>query len=101
MSYIVKEDLLEELGISTDCSTCPRYAGECRGHLSWLCGKIDRMPTHDVVRCKDCKRSSDEYKTKDGVWKTDDNHLFCKMTNHLMRIGDFCSWGERREDEAD
>lgn len=51
-----------------------------------------------VVRCKECKRSSDEYKTNGGVWKTDDRHLFCKMTKHLMRVGDFCSWGERREE---
>lgn len=92
MSYIVKEDLLEELGISTDCSTCPRYDGECRGHLSWLCGKIDRMPTHDVVRCKDCKhRDPEDHKCDSGA---------LERAGCIFPVQDdyFCAWGERRED---
>lgn len=60
--------------------------------------EIDAMP-EGVVRCKDCRRSSVEYTTDGGVWKTDDKHLFCKLTKHLMRVDDFCSWGERREDD--
>lgn len=87
MSYIVKEDLLEELGISTDCSTCPRYAGECRGHLSWLCGKIDRMPTLEVVRCKECKWQKEIYGYYRCLW-------WQKLTGPEV----FCSIGERRED---
>ena len=55
--------------------------------------KGDLVP---VVRCKKCRRSSVEYWTRDGLQKTDDRHLFCKMANHLMRVDDFCSWGEEK-----
>ena len=66
-----------------------------------LLQEIANAPTVDaepVVRCKDCKHSFGELSTRGGVWSTDAKHLFCNMTKHLMRVDDFCSWGERRED---
>lgn len=51
-----------------------------------------------VVRCKDCRYCSRELNVNREVWSTDKNHLFCHFSKRLMRIDDFCSWGERRED---
>lgn len=74
-----------------------------RGWNDALDAAADSAPTVDaveVVRCKDCCRSSVKYWTRDGLQKTDDRHLFCKMLHHLMRLDDFCSWGERKEDAS-
>ena len=60
--------------------------------------KEGRRFAEPVVRCKDCKHSFGELATRGGVWSTDDKHMFCQMTKHLMRVDDFCSWGERRKD---
>ncbi len=50
---------------------------------------VKEMPTIDavpVVRCKDCKyyNGIDHYCVNDGV---------------LVKADDYCSWGERRDDE--
>ena len=49
--------------------------------------EIRRMP--EIVRCKDCKW----YKRKYG------NIYECSYLEAPMDDDDFCSWGERREDE--
>ena len=44
----------------------------------------------EVVRCKDCKH----YQTvRIGYPK------FCTKHSHMSEPGDYCSWGERNEDE--
>ena len=53
----------------------------------------------DIVRCKDCRYCSRELNVNREVWSTDESHLFCHFSKRLMRIDDFCSWGERKEDD--
>ena len=62
---------------------------------------VERQPTADVVevvRCKDCKY----------MCHYTDGHLECRLLSDLkpipttyctMKADDFCSYGERREDE--
>ena len=58
--------------------------------------RIDNAPTVDaveVVRCKDCKYSyGNKYCTNDA-WKDEGNTVY-------IEPGDFCSYGERRSDNA-
>ena len=53
---------------------------------------VEQMPTVDyveVVRCKDCKR------TRMFV----DSSLLCILTTKAVKAEDFCSYGERRDEE--
>lgn len=57
------------------------------------CQDIDEAPTVDavpVVRCKDCK-----------YYKPDEYECGCDFAGGLpyVKAGDFCSYGERNEDE--
>ena len=55
--------------------------------------KINNAPTVDaepVVRCKDCVNYSSRY----SGWH-------CYLDGRQTQKNDFCSWGERGEDEAD
>ena len=92
---INKDEMVAELGIGTSCHACPRYEGNgvCRGHLSWLCGAINRMP-EAIVRCKDCKWWKTTYS-----WNGNE-HKVCAIEAYepLRKAEDFCSRGERRED---
>ena len=50
---------------------------------------LDKQPTADVVdvvRCKDCKHYKDE-------------HSNCWLMRVKMMPSDYCSYGERREDQ--
>ena len=56
---------------------------------------IDEMPTVDaveVVRCKDCKWYKRKYPWNGNIYE-------CSYLEAPMDDDDFCSWGERREDE--
>ena len=60
---------------------------------------VDNAPTIDaveVVRCKDCKYSKHlKQYPKVNTWK-------CTLTDVVYRADDYCSYGERKEDnEAD
>lgn len=48
---------------------------------------IDKQPTVEVVRCKDCI-----HRMEDGMCEYKDHRVVVQDDN------DFCSWGERRED---
>ena len=45
----------------------------------------------DLVRCKDCKRG---YQKPDSKLKL----VHCDRLGNIMRMDDFCSYGERKED---
>ena len=51
---------------------------------------IDAVP---VIRCRDCK------KYKQGMTVTE--WYFCSMTGALVDGQDFCSYGERKDNEID
>ena len=68
---------------------------DCSDRDLWTKYTIDEAPTIDavpVVRCRDCRHRSDEM--SNGCW-------FCnhKMLG-LIRPDDFCSYGEKRGDDA-
>lgn len=48
--------------------------------------------TTEVVRCKDCK-----WRGKHGCYRNRDSYTWYNRP----KDDDFCSWGERREDETD
>lgn len=74
------------------CNEC--FGGNC-GYRCLEWNLMNDAPTVDaveVVRCKDCKH----YRTR---WVG-----FCELIgneNIQREDDDFCSWGERREDETD
>ena len=54
---------------------------------------VDSIPTVDaveVVRCKDCKRAENH-----GA----DHEIFCNLIAAYMGNDDFCSYGERKDNE--
>lgn len=70
-------------------------SGECCGWLVAHKREVDKIPTIDavpVIRCKEC-----EYFVESAVSKTS----FCKRQERMIRMGldDFCSYGERRNDD--
>lgn len=46
---------------------------------------IEKAPSIDIVRCKECKYNPD------SEW------LHCSYVTHMTDADDFCSYGERRE----
>ena len=70
----------------------------------WINAEVFRnAPTVDavpVVRCRDCKwwKEETEYEW-DG--ETELKQQLCTEHDGYFEPDDYCSWGERREDEAD
>ena len=102
MELIGKRELLEELGIDTNCHACPRYDGGCRGHLRWLCKKIDEASVIElgtdivsVVRCEDCKWF--ERKTMLNIRGS---YPYCNLIKGMTHEDGFCHMGERRENDS-
>jgi hypothetical protein len=62
--------------------------------LEWAVSRsrIDNMPTIEVVRCKDCKHNS---------FCRFLGNTYCDLGIGLYQLDNFCSRGERREDETD
>lgn len=52
---------------------------------------VDAVP---IVRCKDC-RNCEERQTANYL-----PFLYCKTHEHSVLSNFYCSWGERREDDA-
>jgi len=48
----------------------------------------------EVVRCKDCKWYKRKYPWNGNIYE-------CSYLEAPMDDNDYCSWGERRENEAD
>lgn len=71
-------------------------AGSNRLYVSdFVCEQMQRIPTIDavpVVRCKDCKHSSE----MDEVLNT----RFCSTYGCEVRADDFCSYAERKDGEG-
>lgn len=72
-------------------------------NADWICSWIESQPAADVVavvRCKDCKH----WKKQDFMAGNDRYHLeyggFCPNGRFARYENDFCSYGERRSDNA-
>ena len=89
--YIERESLIKVLRKSHS------YHAEISRDFSLLCRDIrlvKEQPAADVVevvRCKDCKRG---YQKPDSKLKL----VHCDRLGNIMRMDDFCSYGERKED---
>lgn len=94
------DELFERLGLTVNCEDCKRhnkdYISKC-DNSTWMevCDILDYMTPIDavpVVRCRDCKWWSD--------WGNGTGS--CELSEAAMRredATDFCSFGERRDDE--
>ena len=90
MRLIDADELEEELVIH-------KYKYSPYLHFLDVAATIERMPTIDavpVVRCKDC--ASFRYSGMGG----DNGITYCSMGIE-MQPTDFCSYGEREDDETD
>lgn len=61
--------------------------------------EINKAPTIDaveVVRCKDCKSGKVHYIEDDYGSSSE---VFCILIASYMRIDDFCSYGERKDND--
>lgn len=61
---------------------------------------VDQAPTVDavpVVRCKDCIYS---HMSAWKYWCENENTPFYRGYSHQVKACDFCSYGERRNDDA-
>lgn len=91
MDLIDRKEVMEDLSLAFAFHA---YAGAVAESIVKAQPAVDAMP---VVRCKDCKWCS----------HFTDGHIECRLIYDLkpvprtymqMREGDFCSYGERREE---
>lgn len=84
MSRYIDADAIKEKAWKAESEAC-FYALEDVVSVT----DIDEAPSIDIVRCKECK-----YYFSDGGAM-----MFCENTDFPTNADDFCSYGERREDE--
>lgn len=53
---------------------------------------LSALPKTDIVRCKDCKFGV--YEKGRGIY-----HTRCEILEFLFQDDDYCSYGERREEQ--
>ena len=78
--------------IAGDSDFFKGYLGAMEGMLN----ATNEMPTVDaveVVRCKDCRG-------KNGGVTGPEGRYLCERTSRWVRDNDFCSYGERRKENA-
>ena len=66
-----------------------RDCEEMRSYIHKVADIIKSIPTADVVevvRCKDCR-----------YWQNYNDVMVCGLTNAMMSISDYCSYGERAD----
>ena len=90
---LIDANALMEMLKKDYCQHCDNCNGVmCRA--CWLDNveiAVDAQPTVDaveVVRCKDCKQ---HIETKA------ENVAYCQKFNRFMKVDDFCSYGERKD----
>ncbi len=86
--------------IESYCSNCDNYSGvRCRAcMIDYAIIAVDAVPVADAVpvtRCKDCVYVKDLMVVKDYR----EGAKWCMLHMHTVLLDDFCSNGERIEDE--
>ena len=89
---LIDADEFEAALENTEYDISPAYEPDGYSH-KLICEVLEETPTVDavpVVRCKDCK-----------YYKPDEYECGCDFAGGLpyVKAGDFCSYGERNEDE--
>lgn len=90
--YIDADEFLKS---ETKRCGCIPLVGSCTTDNESLSYRLARAPTADVVevvRCKDCEYAKHNNRC---------DALFCKLRKEatMVKAMDFCSYGERREDD--
>ena len=82
--------LLERMSVVTTDDTCPLHIAATIDQEIELAPTVDAV---EVVRCKDCK-----YWHEEIAWCDQHSH-FDKDEWNMFDKDDFCSWGERKDNE--
>lgn len=96
--YINREKAIDEMK-ENSLKMFNSYYSYYKGYVRAIKDLID-MPTIDdvpVIRCKDCKfrkSSVREFSSKDLI------EHYCEIVKRKVRYDDFCSYGERRNDDG-
>lgn len=95
---ISKSALLEEIaGLVPYCGYCDGYGFvqlDCVEDAVKEAAVVDAVP---VVRCKDCICCTvKKYDFNNEIYS-----CFCNAFVHSVKENDYCSWGERKENETD
>ena len=92
MRPIDADALLSDIERTIEESGCVNHEGEIMDCIRYA-SEVDAVP---VVRCKDCKHN--------GTWQChmeyDEYHPEADIHHEMHGDDDFCSYGERKEDET-
>lgn len=88
MAYIEREKV---------CEICKNKGDDC-GKEKCPVYKVPTLDVVQVVRCEDCKYCEHCYPVK-AIGEEAEEGWYCKIRKRRMRHDDFCSYGERKEDE--
>lgn len=85
--YIKREDAIAVIN---------NYVGDDSPYAQWLVRKIGQIDDVPLVRCKDCKNYAfaDNRVPQERVW-------WCYYWGYEIGSDDFCSMGERKDNEID
>ena len=93
--YIKREDVIRALCDAVDNKRFGEWL-----YTDEFCKVINNMPSADaveVVRCKDCK----QFEKHSGHIGNIQYNGYCKGTGDWVNPTDYCSWGERKDNEID
>ena len=93
--FIKREDAISELVTITNESDMPE---DWHRGLSVAISNLFRVPSADVaevVRCKDCK----QFEKHSGHIGNIQYNGYCKGIGDWVNPTDYCSWGERKDNE--
>lgn len=94
-----KKNILDQVELAKSLIPIPEFIELTESLSEDWCKQIDMMPTVDavrVVRCKDCvfcRKYNDKY------YLPRKDTLLCINDGTEVSEDDFCSYGERREDD--
>lgn len=99
--YIEKETVEKEIKrkLFGNCSFCAVsatcYSRKGTHRNCWTMPKFSVSDAVEVVRCKDCRRCLDMQNPNTA------GRLMCNITMFEVQGNDFCSFGERRTNDAE
>lgn len=98
----MNEYISKELVVETMCNACVDRQNDKTKYLCKEVNAIEKLPTIEIVHCKDCKHRNKEWyqdkRHKDGgYWLVCcENDAIAERIYGLAQDYDFCSYGERR-----
>lgn len=108
--YMSKERFLRSMGLDGDETKYGNRDAEHqhKSYSTWMgyeiMDSVDDSIVEDaveVVRCKDCKHWKPSDAMAGNLFENMEPIGGCRYVNFCRKASDFCSYGERRNDEAD